>query len=385
MTNKPYGHAFLLCAAAALASAAAAAAQPLDFASPASAAGGFWSQDVWRDPERPFLFYGSGDEEQKTEANAGKNNGKAAGPDNEASKEAARKAAGKNDEGDDGKGEEKMKDLASLTTIEALQDEVKSRLSRAVMNPTPANMSAYLEANAFLMAKAGAFAESWREVLLQRPQYDWTAQHPTVNFASTELSRAAARRVTEALSTLNAEWGFIFFGDDSELTRLMLPLAQDFSSRHGFETLFVSVVPENPLMPGARLDAGQSRRIAGGLTLFPALVLVHKDDRDLREARLAATGVVDIAELGRRVVRLVQAHEEARMQALAQGAGEAGLGFAAEPRPFAGLHPQLEAGSRAGVEAGFDESLKGWGLQPSPSPLPFTPFERALQAAPAVR
>lgn len=265
----------------------------------------FWTHDVWRDPERPFLFYGNGrDEEEK----------------------AKEKPREKSQVSEKEKKAQPPQSLETLTTLEALQAEVKARLSRAVMNPTEENMRSYLEANAFLIEKAGVFAESWRATLLQNPAYDWTAQHPTVNFASTELSRLAARRVTEAVSTMASDWGLIFFGDDSELTRLMLPLVEDFSDRHGFETLYVSMVPANPLMPEARLDRGQASRIAGGLKLFPALVLVHRNDRKLENARLAATGVVDIAELGRRLVRLAQADSGKRAATLikaGQGGGAA--------------------------------------------------------------
>lgn len=262
----------------------------------------FWTHDVWRDPERPFLFYGNGrDEEEKAK---------------ERTKE-------KPEVSEKEKKAQLPQSLETLTTLEALQAEVKARLSRAVMNPTEEHMRAYLEANAFLIEKAGIFAESWRATLLQNPAYDWTAQHPTVNFASTELSRLAARRVTEAVSTMASDWGLIFFGDDSELTRLMLPLVEDFSDRHGFETLYVSMVPANPLMPEARLDRGQASRIAGGLKLFPALVLVHRNDRKLENARLAATGVVDIAELGRRLVRLAEADSGKRAATLIK-AGQGG-------------------------------------------------------------
>lgn len=262
----------------------------------------FWTHDVWRDPERPFLFYGNGrDEEEK----------------------AKEKSREKSQVSEKEKKAQPPQSLETLTTLEALQAEVKARLSRAVMNPTEENMRSYLEANAFLIEKAGVFAESWRATLLQNPAYDWTAQHPTVNFASTELSRLAARRVTEAVSTMASDWGLIFFGDDSELTRLMLPLVEDFSDRHGFETLYVSMVPANPLMPEARLDRGQASRIAGGLKLFPALVLVHRNDQKLENARLAATGVVDIAELGRRLVRLAQADSGKRAATLIK-AGQGG-------------------------------------------------------------
>ena len=59
------------------------------------------------------------------------------------------------------------------------------------------------------------------------------------------------------------------------------------------------------------------------MKLFPALVLVHRNDRKLENARLAATGVVDIAELGRRLVRLAEADSGKRAATLIK-AGQGG-------------------------------------------------------------
>ena len=247
----------------------------------------FWTQDVWSDPERPFLFYGNATQ-QPQEAKRQRDQTLEPKEKNDSSRDLDKKAQG----------------LEAIETLEGLQAEVKKRLDRAVMQPTAQNMTAYLEANAFLIEKAGRFAESWRNALLQAPHFDWTAQHPTVNFASTELSRLAARKVEEQARALKDDWGFIFFGDDSELTRMMLPLVESFSERHGFNTVYVSMIDDNPLMPQARRDRGQASVMAGGIRLFPALVLVRRGDKDPRQARLVATGVVDLAELARRVVRL---------------------------------------------------------------------------------
>lgn len=63
-------------------------------------------------------------------------------------------------------------------------------------------------------------------------------------------------------------------------------------------------------------DAGLHRVAAGGLTVFPALVLVNRADPDLTKARLMATGVVDVAELTRRLVRLTGSDHPAVPRAL---------------------------------------------------------------------
>lgn len=231
----------------------------------------YFEADVWADPARPFLFYGQG---KVSDTPLEK-------------KEATRKPS----------------------SIADLKSEVQARLEAAVMDPTDENIAAYLKMNALLFEKAGRFAERWRDVLIRYPEYDWTTGHPVVNSASTTLSRERDKARSAKLATLSETWGLVFFGDAGRLTGLMRPLVDRFAGITGMELIQVAVGGPSPYLSRAYPDTGMSRRACGGIKKLPALVLMHKDDSDIAHARLVATGVVDIAELGRRVVRLVEAHE----------------------------------------------------------------------------
>lgn len=231
----------------------------------------YFEADVWADPARPFLFYGQG---KVSETPLKK-------------KEATRKPS----------------------SIADLKSEVQARLEAAVMDPTDENIAAYLKMNALLFEKAGRFAERWRDVLIRYPEYDWTTGHPVVNSASTTLSRERDKARSAKLATLSETWGLVFFGDAGRLTGLMRPLVDRFAGITGMELIQVAVDGPSPYLSRAYPDNGMSRRACGGIKKLPALVLMHKDDSDIAHVRLVATGVVDIAELGRRVVRLVEAHE----------------------------------------------------------------------------
>ena len=121
----------------------------------AGPAAAYWGDDVWEDPARPFLYYGEV-------------------PPTEPEKAPSQPTA---------------VPLASLTTLEALRAERERRLSAAVMTPSAETIRDYLEVNAFVNEKAALFAAGWRDVLLSHPEFDWTALHPTVNAASTALTR----------------------------------------------------------------------------------------------------------------------------------------------------------------------------------------------------
>ena len=275
---------------------------------------GFWTQDVWADPSRPFLFYGEKREDEvksptEKRSDERKDRSKAGGEVKKSASHVSdgqlaifpadgldRAAAGKSLTREaEAAGLEKLR---SLKTVKELREEVDRRMDAAVMNPTAIGL--YLQANAFLMQKAGVFAESWRRALVDNPQFDWTAVRPAVNVVSTGMSREREGRMMREVRLLAKDHGFIFFGDDTLKTRHMLEQVRAFQAEYGFDAAFVTVSgADNPLMPQAREDKGLSAFVAQGVRQFPALVLVSRFEKDLTKAKLIATGAADAMTLVR--------------------------------------------------------------------------------------
>ena len=269
---------------------------------------GFWAQDVWADPARPFLFYGQDrpQDERVIEAKKEEKQAKKRTEEVDADEALAIFPADGLDRAAEGEllsREMESKGLAtlkSLRTVKELREEVDRRLDAAVMQPTPAAIGLYLQANAFLMQKAGVFAESWRRALVDNPQFDWTAVRPAVNVVSAGMSREREGKLLREVRVLAKDHGFIFFGDESLKTRHMLEQVRAFKDEYGFDAAFVSVTgADNPLMPEAREDKGLSAFVAQGIRQFPALVLVSRHQKDLTKAKLVATGAADAMTLVR--------------------------------------------------------------------------------------
>ena len=260
--------------AAAILLAAALAALSL----PAAPAGpSYWERDIWQEPDRPFLYYGIKETPQE----------------------------------DSPQGKAKEKPLSAIETLAGLKAERERRLEAAVMNPSRENILAYLEVNAFVQEKSARFADAWRDALLQSPHLDWTAAHPTANFASTAISRQRQEDIEGELRRLPKDvWGLVLFADGSQLSELMAPVADRFAAGYGFELVRLSVAGTLPFLPLALDAAGLEKGAAGGLAHFPALLLVKRGPDMLRQARILATGAVDSTELGRRLIRLV--HQDAK-------------------------------------------------------------------------
>lgn len=262
---------------------------------------GWWSEDVWADPERPFLFYGEG---EKTEADdAAPSRAKPTAP--------AAPAAPPDPQAPPPEPSDAPKPLESLRTMAEVRAEMAARLDRAVMTPSEENIARYLEANAFVLGKAHVFSDRFQRVRIARPEFDWTASHPVANHATAELGERAAADADRFLERIAAEAGLLFIGSgDETLDALASGPAAAFARRYGFETLAVTPAgTPAPGFPDVKPDNGLIGRL--GLARRPALLLAAKPDARhpallglaaARKPLLFGTGPLAVAELKKRLI-----------------------------------------------------------------------------------
>lgn len=284
---------------------------------------GWWSEDVWADPERPFLFYGEG---EKTEADdAAPSRAKPTAP--------AAPAAPPDPQAPPPEQSDAPKPLESLRTMAEVRAEMAARLDRAVMAPSEENIARYLEANAFVLGKAHVFSDRFQRVRIARPEFDWTASHPVANHATAELGERAAADADRFLARIAAEAGLLFIGSgDETLDALASGPAAAFARRYGFETLAVTPAgTPAPGFPDVKPDNGLIGRL--GLARRPALLLAAKPDARhpallglaaARKPLLFGTGPLAVAELKKRLIlRLSPELTGATDEALPTGNGRA--------------------------------------------------------------
>ena len=231
----------------------------------------FWESDIWKEADRGFLFYGP------------------------------------MEKADDKKKEKAPVDLKSLKTIEALQAERDRRLHVAIMEPTPEHIASYQEINTFMLEKSAMFADMWRRSLWMHPQYDFTTQHPSANFAQVALGQQRLETKAESVKALSDDWGLVFVvNTDCSFCDLMAPIAEQLKTQYGLQTLAINVskVP-SPTWPQARPDNGTLRRLielsGEPITTTPTLFMVHRNQQTVHRV---ATGVVSLEELVGRLYTL---------------------------------------------------------------------------------
>ena len=223
----------------------------------------FWTEDVWKNPDRGFLFYGE-------------------------------------------KKDDEHKDPEEFETVEELKFEAQKRLNVAVMNPTESNLKAYLEINTLMLEKSSQFAQRWKETLWANPGFDHTVVYPNANFAQVALKDKTKQEKEAALTQLVQSSGLVILVQNGcSFCGLMAPVIHRLQEETGFNVLAVTIkggIPQE--WPAAKPDNGIVKRLmtlSGSVPIVtPAIFLV---DRKGEQAQLIASGALSLEDLKDRLVQ----------------------------------------------------------------------------------
>lgn len=144
----------------------------------------WWQDSAWTDPDRPFLYYHV-DEDRPLKA---KPVAPTTEPPKEVAKPKAEEPAPVKEEAEPVKEVqvpevEAPVDLRRFKTVKALKAERLQRLERAIMVPSPENIKAQREIDAYMLGLAHRYTDAWNLSRIDAPEYDWSVDHPTSAFA----------------------------------------------------------------------------------------------------------------------------------------------------------------------------------------------------------
>jgi conjugal transfer pilus assembly protein TraF len=171
--------------------------------------------------------------------------------------------------------------ISEIHTAEQLRQELKRREDLAVMQPTDENMKNYLELWNMTQEKGAAFADMWRRVVWQNPQFDYALRRPTNTSASNAFDAQRSAQQDEHLHTLAQKHGLIFFfKSDCPYCHAMAPTIKMLADKYGIDVLPVSI-DGGPLLPQfAKFTDGRAQAEAWGIERVPALFIGSKETGD---------------------------------------------------------------------------------------------------------
>lgn len=159
-----------------------------------------------------------------------------------------------------------------MASITKQLDELKAR---AILDPSEANVIAYVRFQREQLDRASTFADTWQRALWQNPDIDYTLQRPvsTVGKRAWLDNRKADRDAV--LTNLGQRYGlFYFFAQSCGACDLFSPVLRSVADSHRMAVMAISMDggPSKDF-PNYAVDAGQHGRMGLTSNATPALVL----------------------------------------------------------------------------------------------------------------
>jgi conjugal transfer pilus assembly protein TraF len=184
-----------------------------------------------------------------------------------------------------------------LTDFEAMRQRLEDLKRVAVMNPTDANLLAYMRYQRLVMDKSQVFADRWQRLVWSSPDLDYgLTGRPTNAMAINVFDDQQRDRDAQVVRRLAETHGLIFvFRSDCPFCHRFAPILKRFEQDFGMTVLAVSLdggaLPE---YPDARPDNGIAARL--NATAVPALYLTAPAKREIRPIGFGLMSTSDLLE-----------------------------------------------------------------------------------------
>ena len=187
--------------------------------------------------------------------------------------------------------------------IEAMRKALEAARAEAILDPTPARVTAYLRLQQETLQRAAAFSDAFRRTVWATPELDYTLRRPVGALAKQVWSDGRRQARDAALARLGERYGLIYLGHAGCAgCKVFGPLLRAFSLRHGLDVLAVSLTGEAlEGWPEAVADNGRAARLGLGNAPVPALVLF---DTETKRVLPVGFGVLAEDEMAERIFAL---------------------------------------------------------------------------------
>ena len=194
---------------------------------------------------------------------------------------------------------------SAAAQLEAVTTELRELKARAILDPSPANVTAYIRFQRAQLDRASLFGDVWQRAIWQTPELDYTLQRPVGTVAKRQWLDTRKAERDRTLSQLGKRYGlFYFFAQSCGACSVMSPIVKAVADTHGITVRAIST-DGGPSETFPRYTVETNQRAAMGLTsqVTPAVVLF---DSATRTPIPIGYGVIAADELMDRIFALTQ-------------------------------------------------------------------------------
>jgi conjugal transfer pilus assembly protein TraF len=171
------------------------------------------------------------------------------------------------------KAESQKKVLSATEQVGVFRDSLEEAKNRAILNPTPENMQAWLYQQRAMWNQTDLFSKVFKEVVFSDQKLGSARNHPTSNYAINAFAQEkhmAYMKITERLSDIGQ---MFFFFDESPHSKAQVNPLKILQEK--YHIAFFSISIDGGEIEGIenyRVDNGISKKI--GVTKYPSLYFV---------------------------------------------------------------------------------------------------------------
>jgi conjugal transfer pilus assembly protein TraF len=190
-----------------------------------------------------------------------------------------------------------------IVQMNAIRATINRAKDKMVLNPTKENVKNYISIQNQLSDNASHVSQTWREVLLENPELDFSLVHPTNNDAKQVENDLITQQENDAIHELAKKSGlFFFYRSTCPYCVKFAPILKDFAEKFG-----ITIVPITtdgislPEFPNSYSDKGQAVKF--DVKVEPALFVVNPYTH---QAVPVSYGLTSVADLKKRILDIAK-------------------------------------------------------------------------------
>lgn len=194
---------------------------------------------------------------------------------------------------------------SAVEELDAVTAELRELKAKAILDPTPDNISAYVKFQRVQLDRSSYFADQWQRLLWQDPELDYTLERPVGNLGKRLFTDARKVSRDQALSRLSERYGlFYFFSSDCGACTIFAPILKSVADSNHISVMAVSTDGgPSEHFPRYVVDSGQRERMGIPTKAVPAVVLF---DTVTKKTLPVGFGVLSADEIMERIFVLTQ-------------------------------------------------------------------------------
>jgi conjugal transfer pilus assembly protein TraF len=164
---------------------------------------------------------------------------------------------------------------SAIEQLDAVTATLRELKARAILEPTPANVTAYIRFQREQLDRASLFSDVWQRAIWQDPDLDYTLQRPVSTLGKRQWQDDRNAERDAAMARLSQRYGlFYFFAQSCGACEVMSPIVQGVASRWRITVRAISTDGgPSRHFPGYTVETNQRSRLGLEPKITPAVVL----------------------------------------------------------------------------------------------------------------